>query len=157
MIGYVEQDAPVLAGTLRDNLRFAAPDATDAEILEAMERTRLTALLDRLPDGLDLGLPPGATVVRRLRGGLDVTVTFHTRLTSLADRLPVLLERTVTDGMVWVAWPKQTAAKRLGIATDLNDNVVRGLGLELGWVDVKVAAIDEVWSGLKFIRRLADR
>jgi ATP-binding cassette subfamily C protein len=53
MIGYVEQDAPVLAGTLRDNLRFAAPDATDAEILEAMERTRLTALLDRLPDGLD--------------------------------------------------------------------------------------------------------
>jgi hypothetical protein len=114
-------------------------------------------LLDRLPDGLDLGLPPGATVVRRLRGGLDVTVTFHTRLTSLADRLPALLERTVTDGTVWVAWPKQTAAKRLGIATDLNDNVVRGLGLELGWVDVKVAAIDEVWSGLKFVRRLADR
>jgi ATP-binding cassette subfamily C protein len=52
-IGYVEQDAPVLAGTLRDNLRFAAPDATDAEILEAMERTRLTAMLHRLPDGLD--------------------------------------------------------------------------------------------------------
>jgi ATP-binding cassette subfamily B protein len=53
VIGYVEQDAPVLAGTLRDNLRFAAPDVTDAEILEAMERTRLTALLGRLPDGLD--------------------------------------------------------------------------------------------------------
>jgi ATP-binding cassette subfamily C protein len=53
VIGYVEQDAPVLAGTLGDNLRFAAPDVTDAEILEAMERTRLTALLGRLPDGLD--------------------------------------------------------------------------------------------------------
>lgn len=53
MIGYVEQDAPVLAGTLRDNLRFAAPDATDPEILEAMESTRLTALLERLPEGLD--------------------------------------------------------------------------------------------------------
>ncbi len=53
MIGYVEQDSPVLAGTLRDNLRFAAPDVTDAEILEAMERTRLMALLGRLPDGLD--------------------------------------------------------------------------------------------------------
>lgn len=52
-IGYVEQDAPVLAGTLRDNLRFAAPNATDAEILEAMERTRLIPLLNRLPDGLD--------------------------------------------------------------------------------------------------------
>jgi ABC-type multidrug transport system fused ATPase/permease subunit len=53
MIGYVEQDAPVLAGTLRDNLRFAAPDVSDIEILGAMERTRLTALLGRLPDGLD--------------------------------------------------------------------------------------------------------
>lgn len=52
-IGYVEQDAPVLAGTLRDNLRFAAPDATDAEILQAVERTRLSELLARLPDGLD--------------------------------------------------------------------------------------------------------
>ena len=114
-------------------------------------------LLDRLPDGLDLGLPPTALVVRRLRDGLDVTVTFHTVLATLAKRLPVLFEHTVTAGMVWVAWPKQAAAKRLGIATDLTDNVVRGVGLELGWVDVKVAAIDETWSGMKFVRRLADR
>ncbi len=69
----------------------------------------------------------------------------------------MLFEHTVTAGMVWVAWPKQAAAKRLGLATDLTDNVVRTLGLELGWVDVKVAAIDEVWSGLKFVRRVADR
>ena len=114
-------------------------------------------LLDRLPDGLELGLPPAARVVRRVRSGLDVTVTFHTRLATLLDRLPVLFEHTVTDGMVWVAWPKQTAARKLGIETDLSDNVVRGAGLELGWVDVKVAAIDETWSGLKFVRRLADR
>lgn len=114
-------------------------------------------LLDRLPDDLDLGLPPTATVVRRVRAGLDVTVTFHTHLATLAERLPTLFERTVIDGMVWVSWPKQAAAKRLGIATDLNENVVRDLGLELGWVDVKVAAIDEVWSGLKFVRRLVDR
>lgn len=117
-------------------------------------------LVDRLPDDLglgQLGLPPTATVVRRVRAGLDVTVTFHTRMSTLADRLPVLLDHTVTAGMVWVAWPKQAAAKRLGLATDLNENAVRGLGLELGWVDVKVAAIDEVWSGLKFVRRLQDR
>ena len=114
-------------------------------------------LLDRLPDGLDLGLAPTAHVVRRLRDDLDVTVTFHTVLATLAKRLPVLFEHTATSGMVWVAWPKQTAAKRLGLATDLNDNVVRGVGLELGWVDVKVAAIDETWSGQKFVRRLADR
>jgi len=114
-------------------------------------------LLDRLPDGLDLGLPPTALVVRRLRDGLDVSVTFHTVLATLAKRLPALFGHTVTAGMVWVAWPKQAAVKRLGLATDLNDNVVRALGLELGWVVVKVAAIDETWSGLKFVRRLADR
>ena len=114
-------------------------------------------LLDRLPDGLDLGLPPTAIVVRRLRDGLDLTVTFHTRLATLTARLPAVFEHTVTAGMVWVAWPKQAAAKRLGLVTDLNDGVVRALGLELGWVDVKVAAIDEVWSGLKFVRRLTDR
>ena len=114
-------------------------------------------LLDRLPEGVDLGLPPTAHVVRRVRGDLDVTVTFHTVLATLTRRLPVLLDHTVSAGMVWVAWPKQAAAKRLGLATDLNENVVRGLGLDLGWVDVKVAAIDETWSGLKFVRRVVDR
>ena len=114
-------------------------------------------LLDRLPEGLDLGLPPTAHVVRRLRAELDLTVTFHTRLATLESRLPALFSHTVTDGTVWVAWPKQAAVKRLGIDTDLNDNVVREAGLSLGWVDVKVAAIDEVWSGQKFVRRLADR
>jgi hypothetical protein len=114
-------------------------------------------LLDRLPEGVHLGLPPTVTVVRRLRAGLDLTVTFHTQLTTLEDRLPALFERTVTNGMVWACWPKQAAVKKLGIDSDLNDNVVRAVGLELGWVDVKVAAIDETWSGQKFVRRLADR
>jgi hypothetical protein len=114
-------------------------------------------LLDRLPAGLDLGLPPEAIVVRRVRAGLDLTVTFHTGLATLEQRLPVLFEHTVTAGTVWVSWPKQSAARRLGIATDLTENVVRDLGLQIGWVDVKVAAIDDTWSGLKFVRRLADR
>jgi hypothetical protein len=114
-------------------------------------------LLDRLPEGVDLGLPPEVHVVRRVRAGLDITLTFHTRLATLEARLPTLFEHTVTAGMVWVCWPKQSAVKRLGIDTDLNDNVVRAAGLFLGWVDVKVAAIDETWSGQKFVRRLADR
>ncbi len=122
-------------------------------------------LLDRLPTGLELGLPAEVHVVRRIRGGLDLVVTFHTSLASLEGRLPLLFERTVTTGMVWVCWPKQAAARRLGLATDLtddlsddlSDDVVRRVGLDLGWVDVKVAAIDETWSGQKFVRRLADR
>jgi hypothetical protein len=114
-------------------------------------------LLDRLPDGLDLQLPPTAHVVRRVRDGLDLTVTFHTRRADLEARLPTLFAHTVTAGMVWVAWPKQAAVKRLGLVTDLDDNVVRGVGLALGWVDVKVAAIDETWSGQKFVRRVSDR
>ena len=69
----------------------------------------------------------------------------------------MLFDHSVTAGMVWVAWPKQAAVKKLGIDTDLDDNIVRALGLEIGWVDVKVAAIDEVWSGQKFVRRLKDR
>ncbi len=114
-------------------------------------------LLDRLPEGLDLGLPPGAHVVRRLRDDLDVTLTFHTKLATLEDRLPALFARTVTAGAVWACWTKLAAAKRLGLDSDLNDNVVREVGLSLGWVDVKIAAIDETWSGMKFVRRLADR
>ncbi len=55
--------------------------------------------------------------------------------------------------MVWVCWPKKAAK----VSTDLNDGVVREIGLAAGVVDVKVCAIDEVWSGLKFVRRLADR
>jgi hypothetical protein len=114
-------------------------------------------LLDRPPADLALDLPAGVHVVRRLRRGLDVTVTFHTGASVLSARLPALFAHTAADGMVWVAWPKQAAARTHGIATDLSDDVVRTLGLELGWVDVKVAAISEVWSGLKFVRRLADR
>jgi hypothetical protein len=67
----------------------------------------------------------------------------------------------VTDGMVWACWPKRAAQRSArnpdGLASDLDENWVRDLGLGLGFVDVKVAAIDEVWSGLKFVRRLADR
>jgi hypothetical protein len=56
-------------------------------------------------------------------------------------------------GMLWIAWPKKAS----GIATDLNENVIRDIGLAVGLVDVKVCAINEIWSGLKFVRRLKDR
>jgi len=120
----------------------------------------LTVFLDDAPDELDLGPDleaVGATVVRRLPRGVDVTLTFHTDYAGLSKRLPTVFERTTTAGMVWVCWPKKSAQKQLGITSDLDENRVRDLGLELGFVDVKVAAIDDTWSGLKFVRRLADR
>jgi hypothetical protein len=123
-------------------------------------------LLDGAPAGFELADTGGAHVVRRLppasRGrSVDVTLTFHTSYAALAARLPQLFERTATAGMVWVCWPKKAAQRSArnpqGLVSDLDDNVVRELGLELGFVDVKVAAIDDTWSGLKFVRRLADR
>ena len=56
-------------------------------------------------------------------------------------------------GMLWVSWPKKAS----GVATDLNENVVRDIGLSEGLVDVKVCAVTDIWSGLKFVRRLKDR
>ncbi len=112
--------------------------------------------LDAAPAGLDLDTGD-AKVVTRLPAAVDVTLTFQLTHDALARRLPVLFARTSTAGMVWVCWPKKAAQKALGLVSDLDDGAVRALGLELGFVDVKVAAIDETWSGLKFVRRLADR
>jgi hypothetical protein len=114
-------------------------------------------LLDGAPQGFELGDVGGAQLVRRLPEQVDVTLTFHGSYGALAKRLPVLFEHTSPAGMVWVCWPKKSAQKALALASDLDENRVRDLGLELGFVDVKVAAIDEIWSGLKFVRRLEDR
>jgi hypothetical protein len=122
-------------------------------------------LLDGLPEELERAFDEqstgGAHLVRRLPHTADVTLTFHTSYDALASRLPTLFGRTATAGMVWVCWPKKAAQKTAGnpdgITSDLDENRVRDLGLELGFVDVKVAAIDDTWSGLKFVRRLADR
>jgi hypothetical protein len=64
-----------------------------------------------------------------------------------------LRDRLEPDGMLWVAWPKKAS----GVETDLSEEVVRAFGLESGLVDVKVCAVDDTWSGLKFVRRLKDR
>ncbi len=95
----------------------------------------------------------GTPYTTRLPRQIDLSLLFVTSRTRLERRLPLLVERTVTDGMVWVCWPKK--ASRL--PTDVDENVVRAVGLRAGTVDVKIAAIDETWSGLKFVRRLRDR
>lgn len=95
----------------------------------------------------------GSTYTTRLPRQVDLTLLFSTTLRRLEQRLPIVVERTVADGMVWVCWPKKASR----VPTDLDENVVRELGLASGVVDVKVAAIDATWSGLKFVRRLRDR
>src|SRR3954454_9419200 len=108
--------------------------------------------LDGAPDGFDLEAP----TTTRLPKQAAITLTFHTDRQALERRIGVLIEHTEQAGMIWVCWPKK-AARKLGYETDLDENVVREIGLAAGVVDVKVCAIDEVWSGLKFVRRLADR
>ena len=83
----------------------------------------------------------------------DFALAFATSERALAATLAKLAPKMVDDGMIWVGWPKKTSA----VTTDLNENVVRRCGLDAGLVDVKVCAIDAMWSGLKFVRRLRDR
>ena len=109
--------------------------------------------LDRAPDGFDLAAP----TTTRMPKEAAITLTFHTDVQALTRRLPTLIEHTEQAGMIWVCWPKKSAVKALDLQTNLDENLVRDIGLAAGVVDVKVCAIDEVWSGLKFVRRLADR
>ncbi|HTR76991.1 MAG TPA: DUF3052 domain-containing protein [Gemmatimonadaceae bacterium] len=98
-------------------------------------------------------LPPGVRLVRGSAGVLDVIVVFFKTERELQRRFAVLAERLAPAGMLWIAWPKKSS----GVPSDLSENRVREIGLAEGLVDVKVCAIDETWSGLKFVRRLKDR
>jgi alkylation response protein AidB-like acyl-CoA dehydrogenase len=98
-------------------------------------------------------LPSGATVHARLPAACDFVHAFARRRTELAREFPRLAESLTDDGTLWISWPKRSG----GMETDLNENLVRELGLAEGLVDVKVCAVDDAWSGLKFVRRLANR
>ncbi len=103
-------------------------------------------LLGPLPDGTMVTDP-------RRETGFDFIHLFADRVAAVERRLSTLRPRMVPNGMIWVSWPKRTS----GVATDLDENVVRGIGLANGLVDVKVCAVDEVWSALKFVIRRRDR
>jgi hypothetical protein len=83
----------------------------------------------------------------------DVILGFCPDGRTLATHVSSLVGRITTSGALWLAWPKRAS----GVATDIGENDVREAGLAAGLVDNKIAAIDEVWSGLRFVRRLADR
>lgn len=101
----------------------------------------------------ELDLPPNVTVNSRSRKPIDLVLLFVTTARELERTFSSYAAKLTPAGMLWISWPKKTS----GVASDLSDNVVRELGLRKGLVDVKVCAINEVWSGLKFVIRLKDR
>jgi len=98
-------------------------------------------------------LPEGVVVLDSLEPEVDFIHVFTTRMNQLADVLPILKKCLKKDGMLWVSWPKRTSR----VDTDINEMRVIELGLMNGLVDIKVAAVDSTWSGLKFVYRLKDR
>jgi hypothetical protein len=99
-----------------------------------------------------LGPLPNEAIMAR-DGTVDFAILFVRARSELTKNFTGLRDRLESNGMLWVAWPKRTS----GVETDLTEGVVRDYGLEAGLVDVKVCAIDDTWSGLKFVRRLKDR
>jgi len=92
-------------------------------------------------------LPADVTMARAAKAPLDMVHVFAIEAKGLAARLRDYRAAIAPDGMIWVSWPKKSS----GVATDLTDVVVRDTALPLGLVDIKVCAIDDVWSGLKFV------
>jgi hypothetical protein len=109
------------------------------------------------PEGFEgalAGLPEGVVVRRRLgREPFDVIVAFFSERLMLERRLAGLSAALDPAGGLWIAWPKRAS----GVTTDVTEGAVRDLGLAAGLVDNKVCAIDQVWSGLRFVYRLRDR
>ena len=98
-------------------------------------------------------LPDGVAVTASTRSALPL-IHFFTKQRSLLERRFSALKRALAqDGALWVSWPKKSS----GVATDLTEDVVRAVALAGGLVDVKVCAVDEIWSGLKLVRRVRDR
>ena len=87
------------------------------------------------------------------RSALDFAMIFTKSRAQLTNEFSRISKLLAPAGMLWVSWPKKSS----GVATDLDENLVRGIGLDAGLVDVKVCAVTEVWSGLKFVRRVKDR
>ncbi len=96
-------------------------------------------LVGKLPAGVNLSAAP--------KPPLQMVHVFATQAAGLASKLRILRAAIAPDGVIWVSWPKKSS----GLATDLTDAVVRNAALPLGLVDVKVCAIDNIWSALKFV------
>lgn len=98
-------------------------------------------------------LPDGATLVGSPRAPCAVQIVFATTTDDFETRFASAVNLLPADGGLWVAWPKATS----GVETDIDFDLVQYHGLDAGLVDNKVAAIDDVWTGLRFVVPLEDR
>jgi len=98
-------------------------------------------------------LPDKVRFLVRLAPGMDFIHVFAGTRSALLKALPRAVPALSVNGMLWISWPKRAS----GIVTDIGENDVRREGLAAGLVDVKICAVDETWSGLKFVYRLRDR
>jgi len=98
-------------------------------------------------------LPPRVKLGKDLRPEHDFVHYFCQSRRELEQKFPLLKSSLAHTGMLWISWPKASS----GVTTDLNENVIREIGLKNGLVDVKVCAVDDTWSGLKFVYRVKDR
>lgn len=99
------------------------------------------------------GLPAGVRFRSAMAAGGPAIIFFSTARREVENKLPQLAKQLARDGMIWMAWPKKAS----GVATDLTEDGMREVALPLGLVDIKVCAIDEVWSGLKLVVRREHR
>jgi hypothetical protein len=113
------------------------------------------SLLNTLPQEVK---PKLAKSIPKITSTLfDYIHLFATQESSLAQSLPQLKAQLEHSGMMWISWPKKIAKKIANVDTDLTEDVIRDHALAIGLVDVKVCAIDEIWSGLKLVIPVKDR
>jgi hypothetical protein len=132
MAGYSGTPLPKKLG-IKDRFRvamFDAPSEVRADLKEALSSCKIVKA-----------------------GPLDFAMMFVKRSADLKKQFASVAKELAPAGMLWVSWPKKSS----GVATDLDENEVRRIGLEAGLVDVKVCAVNETWSGLKFVIRVKDR
>ena len=134
MAGYSGTPLPKKLG-IKESMRVAlvnAPANVTAELKEALS---------------------GCTFAGDLKPPLDFAHLFVKSQADLKRQFGATAKKLAPAGLLWVSWPKKSS----GVASDLDENIVRQIGLAAGLVDVKVCAVDEVWSGLKFVIRVKDR
>ena len=98
-------------------------------------------------------LPPAVSIKKNLSSETDFIHFFTENKKEYLSKLASLKKNLSKSGMLWISWPKRSSK----ITTDLNENIIRDIALKNGLVDVKVCAIDDIWSGLKLVYRLKDR